>query len=172
MMGFVSSHLCQRPNGLGGQETSPLHPYIYSGEVHGSRPLAPGAALSLLQHLLLLRRAWRSPAKNPQAPPPRRRAVGALPQLLLSPCWINKEETSSGCMCVEHGGVVRSALDWIFRDLSRREYDSIIRVLVTLPLSDLQRYEYALPLSLSLLESSRLILVIRKKILNYCYVPH
>ena len=39
-------------------------------------------------------------------------------------------------------------LDRIFRDLNRREYDSIIRVLVTLPLCDLQGYEDALPLSL------------------------
>ena len=39
-------HLCQRPNGLGGQETSPSTP-IYSGEAHGSFTLAPGAALSL-----------------------------------------------------------------------------------------------------------------------------
>ena len=38
-------------------------------------------------------------------------------------------------------------LDRIFRDLNRREYDSIYRVLVTLPLSDLQGYEYALTLS-------------------------
>ena len=38
-------------------------------------------------------------------------------------------------------------LDRIFRDLNRREYDSINRVLVMLPLSDLQGYEDALPLS-------------------------
>ena len=50
-------------------------------------------------------------------------------------------------MCVEHGGAVRSALDRIFRYLIRREYDSIYRALVTLPLSDLQGYEDALPLS-------------------------
>ena len=37
--------------------------------------------------------------------------------------------------------------DRIFRDLNRREYDSINRVLVTLPLSDLQGYKDALPLS-------------------------
>jgi hypothetical protein len=36
-------------------------------------------------------------------------------------------------------------LDRIFCDLNRREYDSINRVLVTLPLSDLQGYEDALP---------------------------
>ena len=80
-------------------------------------------------------------------PPPRHRAIGVLPQLLLSPCWIKKEETSPGCTCVERGGAIRSALDRIFRDLNRRKYDSINRVLVTLPLSDLQGYEDALPLS-------------------------
>ena len=46
MMGFLSPHLCQRPNGLGGQETSPSTP-IYNGEAHGSFTVAPGAALSL-----------------------------------------------------------------------------------------------------------------------------
>jgi hypothetical protein len=35
-------------------------------------------------------------------------------------------------------------LDQIFRDLDRRKYDYINRVLVTLPLSDLQGYEDAL----------------------------
>ena len=84
--------------------------------------------------------------------PPRRRAAGILPQLLLSPCWIKKEETSPGCTCVERGGAVRSALDQIFRDLNRREYDSINLVLVTLPLSNLQGYEDARPLPLSLLD--------------------
>ena len=44
-------------------------------------------------------------------------------------------------------------LDQIFRDLNRREYDSIIRVLETLLLSDLQGYEDAHPLPLLLLES-------------------
>ena len=66
---------------------------------------------------------------------------------------MKKEEMSPGCTCVERGGVVRSALDRIFSDLNRREYDSIIRVLVTLPLRDLQRYEDAHPLPLLLLES-------------------
>ena len=91
--------------------------------------------------------AWRSPPRVLLHPPPHRHAAGDLPQLLLSPCWIKKEETSPGCTCVERGGAVRSALDRIFRDLNRREYDSINRVLVTLPLSDLQGYEDALPLS-------------------------
>ena len=53
-------------------------------------------------------------------------------------------------------------LDRIFRDLNHPEYDTIIRVLVTLPLSDLQRYEDAHPLSL---------LLLRRIFLNYCYVP-
>ena len=59
---------------------------------------------------------------------------------------------SPGCTCVERGGAVRLALDWIFRDLNRHEYASINRVLVTLPHRDLQGYEDALP-SLSLLVS-------------------
>ena len=112
-------------------------------------PPLPWHSPSLLQHLLLLRSAWRSPAGTLQAPPPCRRAAGALTQLLLSPCWIKKEETSPGCQCVERGGAVRSTLDRIFCDLNRREYDSINRVLVTLPLSDIQGYEDALPPSLS-----------------------
>ena len=53
-------------------------------------------------------------------------------------------ETSLSRTCADRGGAVRSALDRIFRDLNRREYDSINRVLVTLPLSDLQGYEDAL----------------------------
>ena len=127
---------------------------IYSGAVGGQPHPSLGAALSLLQHLLLLRSAWQSPAGEPRAPPPPcRRAAKALPQLLLSPCCIKKEETSPGCTCVEHGGAVRSALDRTFCDLNRHEYDSLIRVLVTLPLSNLQRYEDAHPLPLLLLES-------------------
>ena len=56
--------------------------------------------------------AWRSPAREPRAPsPPCRRPVGVLPQLLLSPCWIKKEETSPGCTCVERGGTVVRCLD-------------------------------------------------------------
>ena len=66
---------------------------------------------------------------------------------------MKKEETSPGCTFVERGGAVRTTLDPIFRDLNRREYDSLIRVLVTLPLSNLQRYEDAHPLPLLLLGS-------------------
>jgi hypothetical protein len=57
--------------------------------------------------------------------------VVVLPEISLyfsSPCWIKKEDTSPVYKCVECGGAVRSALDQIFRDLNRREYDSINRV--------------------------------------------
>ena len=56
------------------------------------------------------------------------------------------------CTCVEREGVTSSALDRIFRDLNRREYDSLIRVILMLSHRNLQGYEDALP-SLLLLES-------------------
>ena len=129
---------------LEGKKTAPSTP-IYSGEAHGSFTPCPWRSPPPLQLHLLLSSAWRSPAGELQDPPPHRRAAGALPQLLLSPCWIKKDETSPGCTCVERGGAVRSVLDQIFRDLNHREYDSLIRVLVTLPHRDLQGYEDALP---------------------------
>ena len=137
---------------LEGKKPAPSTP-IYSGEAHSSFTPCPWRSPLPPQHPFLRSSAWRIPAGELQAPPPRRRAAGALPQLLLSPRWIKKEETSPGCTCVERGGAVRLALDRIFRDLNRREYDSLIRVLVTLPVSDLQRYEDAHPLPLLLLES-------------------
>ena len=100
----------------------------------GSRALAPGAALPLSNSTsssVVLGEALPENCKL------HRRAAGALPQLLLSPCWIKKEETSLGCTCVERRGAVRSALDRIFRDLNRREYDSINHVLVTLPVGNI-----------------------------------
>ena len=36
-----------------------------------------------------------------------------FPQLILSPCWIKKEEMSPGCTCVERGGTVVRCLDRI-----------------------------------------------------------
>ena len=70
---------------------------------------------------------------------------GVFLNLSLSPCWIKAWETSPGCTDVERGGAVRSALDRIFRDLNRREYGSINRVLATLSTRDLQGYEDTLP---------------------------
>ena len=62
--------------------------------------------------------------------------------------WLDRSSRDViGLNVVEHGGVVRSALDRIFRDLNRREYDSINRIFVMLLLSNLQGYEDALPLS-------------------------
>ena len=87
--------------------------HIYSGEAHGSLIPCPWRSPPPLQLHLLHSSAWGSPAGELQAPPPRRRAAGALPQLLLSPCWIKKEETSPGCTCVEHGGTVVWCLDRI-----------------------------------------------------------
>ena len=139
---------------LGGGAALPLPIYIVEAKGQPNTRSSSPVGVALPLSLLVSRSAWRSPAQIPRAPPPPcRRVVGVLPQLLLSPCWIKKEETSPGCTCVECGGAVRSALDRIFRDLNRREYDSINRVLVTLPLRDLQRYEDAHPLPLLLLES-------------------
>ena len=62
-----------------------------------------------------------------------------------------KEETSSLTVRVLNAEVpLFGAKIGIHRDLNRFEYDSFIRVLVTLPTRDLQGYEDALP-SLSLL---------------------
>ena len=94
---------------LEGKEPAPSTP-IYSGEAHGSYTRSSGTTLPLFL-LLLSHGAWRSPAGELQAPPPCRRAAGDLPQLLLSPCWIKKEETSPGCTCVERGGTVVRCLD-------------------------------------------------------------
>ena len=100
---------------LGNPRAPPPPPFpLYIVRERGQPHPSPSAALSLPEHLLLLRSAWRSPAGEPRAPsPPCRRAVGVFPQLLLSPCWIKKEETSPGCTCVERGGTVVRCLDRI-----------------------------------------------------------
>ena len=49
-----------------------------------------------------------------------------------------------GCTCVERGGAVRSALDRTFRDLNRRENDSLNPVLLNASAHDLQGYVDAL----------------------------
>ena len=61
-----------------------------------------------------------------------------LPQPLLPPCWIKKEETWLFRTCVERGGAVRSAL--VIGDLDHVEYDYIITVLLNASARDLQRY--------------------------------
>ena len=89
-------------------------PYIYVG---GGRAAAP--------------KFWRSPPPLP-CPPPLPRCLakpcriatllhhhhavvllldGVFPNLSLSPCWIKAWETSSGCTCVERGGVIVRRLD-------------------------------------------------------------
>ena len=77
-MRFLSSHLGQRPNGLGGQETSPSTP-IYSGKAHGSLTQAKAQPLPSPTPLLLricLAKPCRSTA--PPTTPRRRAAVGAI----------------------------------------------------------------------------------------------
>ena len=151
MMGFLSSHLCQCPNDLEGKKPAPPPLYIV-GRHMGAIPLAPGATLPLSNSTsssVVLGEALPENCKL------HHHAV-VLPKLSLnfsSPLMDQEGGDIPGCTCVEYGGAVRSALDRIFRDLNRREYDSLIRVLVTLPLSDLQRYEDAHPLPLLLLES-------------------
>ena len=91
-----------------------------------------------------------------------------LPQPLLPPCWIKKEETSLLRTCVERGGAVRSAL--VIGDLDHVEYDYIITVLLNASVRDLQRYVDASNHSLldelldDLGETSR-------KIFVFCNVP-
>ena len=109
----VSPMAAAPPLGNPRAPTPPPFPLYIVREREGSRTL-PLAQRSLLQHLVLLRSARRSPAGEPRAPsPPCRRVFGVFPQLLLSPCWIKKEETSSGCTCVERGGTVVRCLDRI-----------------------------------------------------------
>ena len=132
---------------LEGKKPAPSTP-IYSGGVGGQPHLFPGAALSLLQHLLLLRSAWRSPAKEPRAPsPPRRRAAGVSPQLSSPLAGSRRRRRPQAVRVLNAEAPSVRRLDRIFRDLNRREYDSINRVLVTLPLSDLQGSEDVLPIS-------------------------
>ena len=126
IMRFLSSHLGQRPNGLGGQETSPSTP-IYSGEAHGSYRRSSGAALPLSQVLLLSRGAWRSPAGLPRS------STTTKP---LSCCWMESSSTSPSLLAGSRRGrrhrVVRvlnaevpCVRHLIIGDLNHDEYDSI-----------------------------------------------
>ena len=88
MMGFLSSHLGQRPNGLGGQETSPSTP-IYSGETHGSKKdevlAQPSPSPKSSSSPVVLGEALLD-CHAPPPPPHCRAAAGwSLPQALLLP---------------------------------------------------------------------------------------
>ena len=126
MMGFLSSHLCQRPNGLGGQETSPSTP-IYSGEAHGSCTRSSGAALPLSQVVLLSHGAWRSPAGLPRS------STTTTPSCC---CWMESSSTSPSLLAGSRRGrrhravrvlnaEVPSVRHLIIGDLNHDEYDSI-----------------------------------------------
>ena len=126
MMGFLSSHLGQRPNGLGGQETIPSTP-IYSGEAHGSYTRSSGATLPLSQVLLLSRGAWRSPAGLPRS------STTTTP---LCCCWMESSSTSPSLLAGSRRGRRRRAVrvlnaevscvrHLIIGDLNHDEYDSI-----------------------------------------------
>ena len=96
MMGFLSSHLCQRPNGLGGQETSPSTP-IYSGEAHGSFTRSSGVALPSPK-------SSSSPAvlgealQDCHAPPPPPRRCAAAGWSLPQPPPLSLLDKGSVCM--------------------------------------------------------------------------
>ena len=126
IMRFLSSHLGQRPNGLGGQETSPSTP-IYSGEAHGSYRRSSGAALPLSQVLLLSRGAWRSPAGLPRS------STTTTP---LCCCWMESSSTSPSLLAGSRRGRRHRAVrvlnaevpcvrHLIIGDLNHDEYDSI-----------------------------------------------
>ena len=135
---------------LEGKKPAPSTP-IYSGEVHGSFTLAPGAALSL-----------------PNTSSSSSVVLGeALPEnhelhhhhaVVLSEFSLNFSSPLAGSRrrirpqavhVLNAEAPLFGAWIGIDRDLNRCVYDSTNRVLITLPLSDLQGYEDALPLSLS-----------------------
>ena len=144
MMGFLSSHLGQRPNGLGGQETSPSTP-IYSGEAHGSYTRSSGTALPL-SLLLLSHGAWRSPAGLPRS------STTTTP---LCCCWMESSSTSPSLLAGSRRGrrhravrvlnaEVPSVRHLIIGDLNHDEYDSINPVHLNASARDLQGYVDAL----------------------------
>ena len=144
MMGFLSSHLGQRPNGLGGQETSPSTP-IYSGEAHGSYTRSSGAALPLSQVLLLSRGAWRSPAGLPRSSTTTTLAGccwSHLPQPLL-PLAASRRRRRR-CTVRVLNAEVPSVRHSVIGDLNHGEYDSVIHVHWNASARDLQGYVDAL----------------------------
>ena len=135
MMAFLSPTFANAPMDLEGKKPAPSTP-IYSGEAHGSRTPSPGAALSLLNtssSSVVLGEALQEYHKL------HHHAV-VLPEFSLnfsSPLDVSirrRRPRAVRVLNAEAPSVRR--LDWIFRDLNRREYDSINHVLVTLPLSD------------------------------------
>ena len=94
-----------------------------------------------------------------------------LPQPLPPPCWIKVRETSPGCTCVERGGAVVRRLD---RNPLRSE-SLRVRLLhlrscnASASRSTMVCRCTPLPLVARLLH--RLILVMRRNFLNFCYVP-
>ena len=109
--GISFPHLCQRPNGLGGQETSPSTP-IYSGEAHGSLTQAKAQPLPSPTPLLL-RICLAKPCRSTAAPttPCRRAAVGAIFLNLSFPlAGSRRRRRLPSRTCVECGGAVRAVL--------------------------------------------------------------
>ena len=96
---------------------------------------------------------------------------GVFPNLSLSPYWIKAWETSPGCTCVERGGTVLRCLD---RNQPRSES---LRVRFPHPhscnasASRSTRVCRSTPLPLVARVLHRLILVMRRIFLNFCYVP-
>ena len=96
---------------------------------------------------------------------------GVFLNLSLSPCWIKAWETSPGCTCVERGGAVVRRLD------QNQPRSESLRVRLLHPRScnaSASRSTMVcrctpLPLVARLLH--RLILVMRRIFLNFCYVP-
>ena len=133
----------------------PLGAYIKGGRAahtaFGASLLPCNTSFSL--SLSLSRRSSAKPCRRAATSTTTPSCCRSSPSTSPLPFLDQEGGDTPGYMCVEHGGAVRSALDRIFPDLNRREYDSLIRVLVTLPLRDLQRYEDAHPLPLLLLES-------------------
>ena len=116
------------PPCLGGKSPLPGHRPPSRSHLEGSAPLAPSPINRGVRGGLLDTTQGAAPPLPNTSPPPY--VLGEalseycctnnttpsccrwsnLPQPLLPPCWIKKEETSPSRTCVERGGAVRSAL--------------------------------------------------------------
>ena len=150
-MGYLSPTFANAPMDLEGKKPAPSTP-IYSGEAHGSRTPSPGAALSLPNTSSSVA---LSEALSENHELHRHHAV-VLPELSLnfsSPlAGPRRRRRPRAVLVLNAEAPLFGAYIGINRDLNRYEYDSFIRVLVTLPHRDIQGYEDALPF-LSLLVS-------------------